>query len=344
MDKILFVTAHSHDQKPIKLNDEYHSVVEARDNTKFGKYFQIIDLPNPDKKRLRDRLKKESPLFFHFAGHGYAEGEPILFDGFRIEPESFANLLKEIKGLKCVFLNSCNSASFIKHTREVVEYSIGIKGSIPPESAVEFSTMFYQYIYDGDPIFIAFDKTFNSLSYLKESGYAPVLELKSRYIMEKILLDNQHHLGLDEDLKQQILRFSEKLNSGGTDDVALLQRLIKNHQQPLIVDWFLERRSIFIKALSDKVLGNKSASIKEDFAWDLDSYFELFEILLVNMDGKHLLKKEDVASIKYSSEIDRHYYLDALDELIEFAKDVSGHSPDALYFFSDRVNHFKSLF
>ena len=138
MKKILFVTAHSYDKFPIESNQEYLEVLKEKLKSLCDDEFHIVPLPNTDKINLIEYLEDIKPYILHFSSHGNGQGEPILFDKFNIEPETFAEILKEIKSIECIFLNSCNSYEFIQKMKGGIRYYISMKFST---SFMTFSAM-----------------------------------------------------------------------------------------------------------------------------------------------------------------------------------------------------------
>ena len=337
MRKILFVNAHSLDAKPVKSTEEYHKILKIVD---FSEY-QILQLPNPNRQQFVYFLRKEKPCIFHFSGHGFAEGEPILFDKTVIEPDELVDMLKDSKNLYCIFLNSCNSADILEFTREIIEFSIGIQGKIYSNDAVKLAKTFYKYLFEGHNIPLSFHKTCEKLGYYtKTKKITPILKTKSSFFMEKFFKEQDiNYLNeIAPDIRQCLIDVNEKLFQVDKD---LRERLINSHSFQATAIWFCSIRNELPFELTKIILVNKTEEEQEIFQMEIDIYLDTFESLLINMDGKERITKKRVSKFEQSNS--NSYYIEAFDRLIIMAHNVFFESKEQIVFFEDRIRFFQNL-
>ncbi len=159
--KILLTSANPRDQKFLRLDKEASLIEYELMKAKNRDSFELKKIKGLNANELEDILLNDPPDFLHFCGHGTTDG--ILFlnevDTSTIaENKPLASLLGFFSNKpKCVFLNSCHSASqseeICKHIRRV----IGMTKRVPDHIAIAFAVAFYKAIGSGRTIDKAFD-------------------------------------------------------------------------------------------------------------------------------------------------------------------------------------------
>lgn len=348
MKKILFVTAHSFDSKPVGSTEEIIALSMIKDRTTYKDDYEIDSLPNANEKVLLDKLKYSGLYIFHYSGHGVSDldgskGRPILYNGFIIKPERLRNIFKGLKGLKCVFFNSCNSIDILSQIGDVVDYSIGMKGDIPVEDAILFAKSFYEHLFNGYLIHQSYDKALNEVRFFNGEGFKPIFKLKSYFIMEKILFENKYENldNLPNELRPLFEEVKHKFQSLNNEANPLLSRLIEGHSYYLLATWFVEKKASLAIHVAKATLINGSIEDIEDLSWDLDVYYEILDALIMNMDGKSLLNIKDLSNLPFTLKDKKDVYLNSFDILIAKIAEKFGHLPEHMDFFTDRVNFLK---
>lgn len=159
--KILLTSANPRDQKFLRLDTEASLIEYELMKAKNRDSFEFRKIKGLNANELEDILLNDPPDFLHFCGHGTTDG--ILFlnevDTSTIaQNKPLASMLGFFSNkLKCVFLNSCHSASqsqeICKHIRRV----IGMTKRVPDDIAIAFAVAFYKAIGSGRTIDKAFD-------------------------------------------------------------------------------------------------------------------------------------------------------------------------------------------
>lgn len=334
MKKILFVTAHSYDSFPIESNLEYLEVLKMKSKSICDNDFHIIPLPNADKIDIIEYLEDVKPYILHFSSHGNDKGEPILFDKFNIKPESFSEILKEIKSIECIFLNSCNSYEFIQKMKGGIRYYIGMTGEIPVKSSIQFSKNFYKHLFKGRAIYESFKYAYDAVKYYKDKGYEPMLELDI-FIKTENPIEMEYLDKLPAEFQVKLAEIQKTIDQKGN---SLSGRLLDKHPSRTLVQWFISRKTLLAYSIANKVYKDKHPDCQEDLAWDLNAHFKLLDPLLVSINGKELLKKENLSTLTRTQE--NQVYIDCLLELIYQAKNEYLDLENETIYFEDRVKYF----
>jgi hypothetical protein len=339
MKKILFVTAHSYDEHPLEITEEYIEIMSEKSSSIFGEHFHIIPLPNPDKNVLVEWLEVHKPYILHFSGHGNKEGEPILYDRQYIDSESFANIVKYIKSIECIFFSSCQSYEFFKNRYFDVRLLLGFKGNIPIKYATHFSKKFYKSLFTGGSIFGSFTKAFEMNNNLwKNKDYEPMLEVNlKKPITDTKMVDWLTQL--PQDYTARVERILQTIDLKGN---SLAGRVLVSHSCPTVAKWFMNNKQMLAESIAFEVLAERADNNEiEDLKWDLEVYFKLLDPLIVTMSGKELVKKERVQQVEKSHT--DGVYIQAFNELIKISKVKHYDLPEDCEFFEDRVKHFIEL-
>ncbi|PRP91415.1 CHAT domain protein [Enhygromyxa salina] len=109
---------------------------------------------------LQNELIKRDFDFVHLVAHG-ATDAVTLEDagdlwGEDVPASMVVDLLRDHRSLKCVVLNTCNSASWI--TEPLGPALVAMRGPIGDDAALEFSDAFYRSVAAGRPLDFALDQ------------------------------------------------------------------------------------------------------------------------------------------------------------------------------------------
>lgn len=181
--KILFITSNPLETTQLRINKEVREIDEClqRSNKRENFDFEIKLATRP--RDLSRAILDENPQILHFSGHGEKEGIILENDNGHSElvsTEAISGLFNVFKDtLECVFINSCYSESQAKEISKYIPFVIGMKRSVPDETAIAFAVSFYDAIGAGKDIEFAFKLAKSNLPVLGVSGKdLPVLHKK----------------------------------------------------------------------------------------------------------------------------------------------------------------------
>jgi hypothetical protein len=114
-------------------------------------------------------LNQHRPHVVHFSGHGNSAKEIILLDNEGkpkpVSKQALVSLFHAFKdSIQVVVLNACYSSPQAKAITEVIDCTIGMKGSIRNDAAITFAASFYRAIGFGESIQKAVDQAKASLT------------------------------------------------------------------------------------------------------------------------------------------------------------------------------------
>jgi CHAT domain-containing protein len=147
--RILFVGATPRGEDVLRVNEELRAIEEAVERAKYRDALEVTQPNAATPDALRRALLDNTFDIVHLAGHG--DSETFLLHGPNgASPMSLASL-RELIGrhstVRCVILNSCNSAADL--AGPIAPLTIGMDDSIADETAIEFSRGFYDAIGAG---------------------------------------------------------------------------------------------------------------------------------------------------------------------------------------------------
>lgn len=175
---ILFLTAQPKNTMAIELIEEFNQVENTLEQTKDKQNYNLKLALNVSTKKLLSKLLAYTPEVLHFSGHGIDKG--LLLYGEKgyaelASAESFAKLLKQFKGIKCLFLNACYSDKIAETAAQFIPYVIGTIDTIGDEMAIGFSEAFYQALFSGETYEAAFKMAKAAAQLQNIKGDAPIL-------------------------------------------------------------------------------------------------------------------------------------------------------------------------
>lgn len=182
------------DLNKINAEDELKELKEIKNNP-----MNIIEIVPGTSENLRKTIEKNSIDILHYIGHGdFSEDKGYLlletsskgYDMYSSDRAANISNLTENK-IKIIVLNSCKGAMSTSHThfsgvairliQKNVPAVIAMQYNITNQSAIIFSTVFYQAIIDGFPIEYSMQKArqaiFNDIGDTKKDFFTPCLFL-----------------------------------------------------------------------------------------------------------------------------------------------------------------------
>lgn len=157
--KLLFVGASPKDQDPINLGTEQRKLLNTLQMAQNRDDFEFIARQGATFSGLSLEMISNQPEFLHLSGHGDEEGLVLEDDqGLTsyMPVEALNQLVLLTAGIKCIFLNACYSSDQAKLLSQNKLYVIGLNGTINSDVAEAFATGFYQAIYEGLTIELAY--------------------------------------------------------------------------------------------------------------------------------------------------------------------------------------------
>ncbi len=158
--KILFLGASPLDEVKLRINEEVREIETGLKMASLRDNFDLKSEWAVTTKTLQQSMLDEKPTIVHFSGHGDYDGiylEDSLGNSKLIENEAIENLFELFsENVKCVFLNSCYSASQASLISNHIPYVIGMKSSVLDEVAILFSVGFYAALGAGRDIPFAY--------------------------------------------------------------------------------------------------------------------------------------------------------------------------------------------
>jgi hypothetical protein len=183
--KILFLAANSSDDNRRRLEQEAR---EIREKIRRGKYRDSFDLITQFAVRpsdLQETLLEHQPHIVHFSGRG-TKNQGIILENDAGQTQTLSEqvltgLFRTLKdNIRIIVFNACYTNRQAAALAEIVDYAIGINESVESDTAVTFSTSFYQALAFGRTVKEAFDLAVTQLMLEKAEEYQrPVFKTHS---------------------------------------------------------------------------------------------------------------------------------------------------------------------
>jgi hypothetical protein len=160
---VLILAANPEDQELIRTDREYAAIKQALSRPAKGEQIQLR-LPEfslSAERLIESLLGAEEPNVVHFSGHG-GGAEGLYFEDAQgnSEPASadaLANVFQQFAHcVRLVVLNACYSEPQATAIARHIDYVIGTREDVGDDTAIAFSTGFYQALAAGRPIEDAF--------------------------------------------------------------------------------------------------------------------------------------------------------------------------------------------
>lgn len=160
--RILFLTANPSDTSRLRLDQESRAIDQALRRAQFRDKFEFNQYQALRLSDLQECLLRFAPHIIHFSGHGAGDGRLILEDasgkGRPVSERALVGLFQNLRdNIRCVVLNACYSESQAKAIAQNVDCVVGMSEAIGDESAVSFSSAFYQALAYGRDVATAFN-------------------------------------------------------------------------------------------------------------------------------------------------------------------------------------------
>lgn len=176
MLRILFFTANTEDSPPLNLDGEFRSLVDLL--RKDGLLGVHVDEPchvrHATFHLLEQIARKFRPHILVLAGHSADETlviESTAGVSVKMPATALGPVLRHlVPELRCLLLNLCDLAPQAQALLPYVPYTIGMKGTIPDQSAIAFSTSFCYWVAKGDSLGSAFTNAQNRIHAIGLTG------------------------------------------------------------------------------------------------------------------------------------------------------------------------------
>ena len=158
--KILFLGASPIDEDRLRIDEEVRNIEHGLKLAALRDKFDLKSEWAVTTKSLQQAMLDEKPTIVQFSGHGHNGGialEDSLGNSKLIDNEALGNLFELFSdNVQCVFLNSCYSEFQAREIAKHIPYVIGMKDSVPDETAIAFSVGFYAALGAGKDIEFAY--------------------------------------------------------------------------------------------------------------------------------------------------------------------------------------------
>ncbi len=176
MIKILFLSANPKGTTKLAIDTEVRSIKERLRQSSSVDEFQIITEWAVRTTDLASILIKTHPDIVHFSGHGEHSG--IILEDHQgtlkpVPPDALAKLFSSVATqVKCVMLNSCYSEAQARAIASSIPAAvIGMNNFIEDESAIVFSSSFYESLSLGQHVAKAFEIACINIQIENRSGH-----------------------------------------------------------------------------------------------------------------------------------------------------------------------------
>jgi|GEM_PF-3134308 len=159
-EKILFLSSNPSNTSRLRIDKEARDIEEGLRRANKRDSFDFEVKLATRSRDLSRAILDENPQILHFSGHGEVEG--ILLEDENgtskiVTTEALSGLFSLFGDtIKCVILNSCYSESQAKEISRHIPFVIGMSKAVPDNTAISFSTSFYDAIGAGKEIEFAF--------------------------------------------------------------------------------------------------------------------------------------------------------------------------------------------
>ncbi len=158
--KILFLGASPINEDRLRIDEEVRNIEHGLKLASLRDRFILKSEWAVTSKSLQQAMLDEKPTIVQFSGHGHKGGialEDTLGNSKLIDNSALGSLFELFKdNVQCVFLNSCYSESQAREIAKHIPYVIGMKSSVPDETAITFSIGFYAALGAGKDIKFAY--------------------------------------------------------------------------------------------------------------------------------------------------------------------------------------------
>jgi len=231
--KILLLASNPKNTSSLRLSEEFRYIKECIKLSENSHDFDIFEGYAVRAKDLRRLILEHSPHIIHYSGHGDDEG--ILLENNQgntnpIEGHVLEELFSLFDSINCIILNSCYSVKQANSLRKVVPYIIGMQKSIKDQSAIYFSTGFYDAIASKRTIEDSFKFGVNAIRLHRNDGVARSIILEEKSQIPEANIPILIKGRIQRDLPKTIIRNNNfddiKLNIGNAKSTKSLVKTI----------------------------------------------------------------------------------------------------------------------
>ncbi len=361
--KILFIAANPETSSAAEIAwmKEYKAMDTILTNGRLHNRVELKPSFNTTPQEFLDYTQGNNIWLLHFCGHGTKDGKMILQDfkdeAFVVRNRDFLNVVGDIAGLQCIFLNACNSHTLAEETQEIIDYSIGFDGIVHNEDAIQFVKNFYESLGKVETIPMAFRLAKQGMSFKKSKNVNVVFKCKNSIIMAAIISGKKSKLEdkyaqsaqlreeydrIEADIKNtRLLRQSTQhaLDTETTKYDTLFWKVLEASPTPNYagVVWFDDRRAALAFEIATLVMPKGTPLNHQYLGEDLVSLFEFLRASLASVEVK--FTQRDIKRVTLT--FDKKYYLAAFDRLPEHVPPI--YTGEFLSFFRDNIEYIKSL-
>lgn len=159
--KILFYAANPVGEIKLHLDKEVDEIRKTLEESQMANRFELKVLDSGTPIDFMKQMLIEKPQFVHFSGHGTKDGIMMVNEtgyGTLVSKESLAKVFKIFQDdVGCVVMNACFAAEQAEIIQKYVPKVIGTSGAIGDKTAIDFSSLFYRAIAEGNDISFAFE-------------------------------------------------------------------------------------------------------------------------------------------------------------------------------------------
>lgn len=160
--KILFLGASPVNGAHLRLDQEARDIEIKLERANYRDRFDLITQWAVRFDDLQHALLKHQPHIVHFSGHGSNDQGIILEDDFGnsqpVGAQTLAALFSSLKdNIRIILLNACFAASQAEAIKKVIDFTVGMHGTIGDEAAIVFASSFYRALAFGRSVQEAFD-------------------------------------------------------------------------------------------------------------------------------------------------------------------------------------------
>ncbi|WP_299271884.1 CHAT domain-containing protein [uncultured Psychroserpens sp.] len=276
---ILFLATNPIDTPYLRLQDEVKLIENALAKSNSKDDFVFIDRGAVTRRDLVHYLNKHKPNILHIAGHGDENGN-LMFEGDDkySQPLSIQGLSKFLGNyspdLECLVLNACRSSVSLKNFKPEIAYVIGMSKPVSNKSAEYFSEAFYDSLFSGKPVPVAFKIGRDVLGFKDENDP----EIPTLIVNDKVLSD------LDsKDQPESPIVPSSKISS--IKDVKVRYDLFKDEYFALL-DRLRELRAIndLMETLDPSKKGRHYGAVSSSLKVEIDSISKLYRTNIESLE------------------------------------------------------------
>jgi hypothetical protein len=150
---ILFLAANPKGTDRLRLDEEVRTIDERLRLAQYRDKFNLEQQWAVRTGDILDAMVRFKPDIVHFSGHGSAEGALIFEDAAGnaklVNAAALGMLFHAAKGVRCVVMNVCWSATHATQIAREVDCVIGMARSVSDDAAIGFAAGFYRSLGEG---------------------------------------------------------------------------------------------------------------------------------------------------------------------------------------------------